>query len=167
MTPETSALLAATITAVIGPIVTYYSINRKKADSVSNLEVDYGIKIISPKDEVLTAEWIEVRGIYTTVPPHETLRIFVVSSDRTSNGERFWPQGTVREFSPETKTWRSKVNIAGLPSNGGGIVAAIVGQPTTVLWNYYYKVGPHIDWWDFEGWPLDSRICDRVSIRKP
>jgi|ERR1041385_7084656 hypothetical protein len=164
MTPEASALTVATITAVVGPILTYYVTNRKKSES--HLDVDYGIKIISPRDELLTADSIEVKGVYARIPPHDTLRIFTVSSDRTKNGERFWPQYVVSEFFEETKTWRAKVQIGGLPPSGGGIVAAIVSQPSIVLWKYYYKVGPHIGWWDFEGWPNDSKICDRVSIRR-
>jgi hypothetical protein len=166
MTPETTALIAAIITAVIGPIVTYYSTNRKKDEASSYLDMDYGIKIISPRNELITADWIEVKGIYTRMPPHETLRIFTVSTDRTSYGERFWPQDIVREFHPETKTWRTKAHVSGLP-NGGEIIAAIVSQPATVLWNYYYKVGDKICWWDIEGWPNDCKVCDRVSIRKP
>lgn len=167
MTPETSALVVATITAIIGPIVTYYITNRKNPDSSSYHDMDYGIKIISPRDELLTADWIEVKGLYSRMPPHDTLRMFTVSADRTSYGERFWPQDIVREFFPDTKTWRTRIHIGGLPSAGGGIIAAIVGQPTTVLWNYYYKVGDKINWWDIEGWPNDSKVCDRVSIRRP
>jgi hypothetical protein len=167
MTPETSALVVATITAIVGPIVTYHVTNQKNSDLSSQPDIDYGVKIISPKDELLTAEWIEVKGIYSRMPPHETLRIFTVSSDRTSYGERFWPQDIVREFFPDTKSWRTKAHIGGLPSSGGGIIAAIVGQPTIVLWNYYYKVAPQINWWDIEGWPNDSKVCDRISIRRP
>ncbi|MDT4896556.1 MAG: hypothetical protein QOH25_1633 [Acidobacteriota bacterium] len=167
MTPETTALTVAIITAIIGPIITYYITNRKKTETSSYLDVDYGIKIISPRDELITADLVEVKGIYSRMPPHETLRIFTVSSDRTSYGERFWPQDTVREFNPETKTWRAKVHIGNLPSSGCGIIAAIISQPATVLWNYYYKVGPQIHWWDIEGWPSDSKVCDRVSIRRP
>jgi len=165
LTPESTALVAAIITAIVGPIFTFYVTNRRKLDGQP--ELDYGIKIISPKDELLAGEWIEVKGVYSKMPPHDTLRIFTVSSDRTSYGERFWPQDIVREFSPQTRTWRSRVHIGGLPSTGGGIVAAIVGQPTIVLWNYYYKVGPQVNWWDIEGWPSDSKVCDRVPIRRP
>lgn len=165
MTPETSALVVASITAIVGPIVTYYVTNRKTADA--QMALDYGIKIISPKDDLLTADWIEIKGIYSKMPPHDTLRIFSVSSDRTSYGERYWPQDTVREFSADTKTWRARAHIGNLPASGGAIIAAIVGQPTIVLWNYYYKVGPKLDWPDIEGWPNDSTVCDRAPIRRP
>jgi|ERR1041384_1745766 len=166
MTPEATVLIAAIITAIIGPVVTYYITTRRTTESTSYVDVDYGIKIIYPKEELLTGDWVDVKGVYSKMPPHETLRLFTVSSERTSHGERFWPQDVVREFFPETKTWRSRVHIGGLPPSGG-LIAAVVGQPTMVLWRYYRKVGERVNWWDIEGWPSDSKICDRVSIRRP
>lgn len=133
----------------------------------SHLDIDYGIRIISPLGEKVSGDIIEVKGTYKVMPPPDTLRLFAVYPDKTPLGERIWPQEIVKEFSPETKTWKAKANIVGLPPTGGGsIVAAIVGQPTSVLWNYYYKVGPRVGWWDFEGWPTDSVECHRVNIIK-
>lgn len=132
----------------------------------SYLDIDYGIKIITPNDELLSNEWVDVTGKYSIMPPPDTLRLFTVHPEKTTYGERIWPQEIVKEFQSETNSWRAKVNIGGLPKDGGKVVAAIVGQPTIVLWNYYYKVAPEIGWWDIEGWPSDTKICDRVPVRK-
>lgn len=166
MAPESSALAVAIITAIIGPIVTYFVTQRRRNDVTTSDAGSYGIKIIYPGDDPVTEDWVEVRGLYSRIPPHDTLRLFVVSSDRTSDGERFWPQGVVREFFPDTKTWRCKINTKKVPIAGGAVIAAVVGQPTIVLWNYYYKIGRLLGWYDFEGWPSDSKVCDRVSIRR-
>ncbi|HKP52905.1 MAG TPA: hypothetical protein VJ183_09655 [Chloroflexia bacterium] len=95
--------------------------------------------------------------------------MFTVNPERTPNGERFWPQEIVREFFQEPNTWRAKIYVGDVPP-GLSVIAAIVGQPTIVLWDYYYKVGhgvgSQIGWWDFEGWPHDSVICDRVTITR-
>jgi len=130
----------------------------------SYLDIEYGVHIISPVNERVSGDVIEIKGTYKVMPPPDALRLFAVSPDKTSLGERFWPQEIVKEFSPETKTWKAKANIVGLPQNGGSIIVAVVGQPTIVLWNYYYKVGPRVGWWDFEGWPTDSKECHRVNI---
>lgn len=171
--------LATIITAIIG-LVASRSKDRAYADlkkewgefhnqaskQDSYLNIDYDIRIISPVNEKVSGDVIEVRGTYKIMPPFDTLRLFCISHEKTRLGERFWPQEIVKEFSPATKTWRAKANIAGLPSSGGSILIAIVGQPTAVLWNYYYKVGPRVGWWDFEGWPTDSVECHRVNINK-
>ena len=138
--------------------------NNAAVSQDSYLTVDYGIKIIYPKNETVSGTTTEVKGTYQVMPPPGTLRLYCVFHERTLLGERFWPQEIVQEFFPETKTWRAKVNIVGLPQAGGAIIAAIVSQPAIILWDYYYKVGPQVGWWDFEGWPNDSMVCDRVSV---
>ncbi|NUN07533.1 MAG: hypothetical protein HUU57_17465 [Bdellovibrio sp.] len=171
--------IATIVTAIIGAVAVRskdkaYSDLKKEWNAYqsqvskhdSYLDIDYGIRIISPVNEKVSSNEIEVRGTYKIMPPLDTLRLFAVPSDKTELGERFWPQRIVKEFSQETKTWKAKANITGLPQTGGSIVVAVVGQPTVVLWNYYYKVGPRVGWWDFEGWPTDSVECHRVNIIK-
>lgn len=174
---ETATLIAAIITAIVGPMIVYYITNRRnsllkrewsrykkaESDADSYLDIDYGIKIIAPKVEPGFSGVVEITGVYSIKPPPEVLRLFVVDPNKTSYGERFWPQEIVKEFFLETHTWRAKVYVHNVPP-GHAVIAAIVGQPTIVLWNYYYKVGPKIEWWDFEGWPQDSVICDRVTL---
>ena len=174
------ATIVAVVTAIIGPIAVYYVTNRKNAlikkewsdykkaesQSGSYLNIDYGIKITSPRGETVSEDWMDISGIYSIMPPPETLRLYTFNPNRTNYGERFWPQQVVKEFFPETKTWRARAPVGGLPK-GGGVLAAIVSQPAIVLWDYYYKVGPKMDWWDIEGWPSDSPICDRVVINRP
>jgi hypothetical protein len=178
---------ATVITAIIGAIATILAaiITARTKDKVNDqlkkewanyknavssqesyLTVDYGVKIIYPKNEAVSGNRIEVKGTYTIMPPPDTLRLYTVHSERTSYGERFWAQEIVKEFFPDTKTWRARVEISGLPQNGGSIVVAIVSQPAIVLWDYYYKVGPHIGWWDIEGWANNSVVCDRVPLIK-
>jgi hypothetical protein len=131
----------------------------------SYLDIDYGIRITQPRGEVVSGDTVEVRGSYNIMPPPDTLRLYSVHSERTPFGERFWPQEIVKEFFPD-KTWRARANIRGLPKTGGAIVAAIVSQPAIVLWDYYYKVGHRIGWWDVEGWPNNSVVCDRVTVTR-
>ena len=131
------------------------------------LGYDYGIKITYPDNEPVVGDTVEVRGTYSVIPPHDTLRLFTVHPEKTENlEERFWPQEIVKEFSQKTKTWKAKVHVGGLPSTGASIIVAIVSQPTIILWNFYYKVGPKIGWWDIEGWPNDSIEYDRVPITR-
>jgi hypothetical protein len=134
----------------------------------SYLDVDYGIRITSPKNGENVGEWVDVSGVYSIMPPPDTLRLFTVNPEKTNYGERFWPQEIVKDFSPETKTWRARVHSANDPSDiKWGIIAAVVGKSTIVLWDYYYKVGPRIGWWDFEGWPQDdTKTCDRITVRR-
>jgi hypothetical protein len=179
MEPQIVTVIVAVVTAVVGPILVYYVTNRKNTlirnewkrykkfeeDSDSYLRINYGIKITFPKGDTLNGDLIDVTGVYSVMPPPETLRLYTFDPNRTKRGERFWPQDVIREFSPETKTWRGRVHIGGLPK-GGGIIAAVVSQPAIVLWELYYKVGPKIGWWDIEGWPNDSIVCDRVNVTK-
>lgn len=136
----------------------------------SYLDVDYGIRIISPKNDDKVAEWIEVTGVYAVMPPPGTLRLFTVNPEKTNLGERYWPQEIVKDFSSETKTWRAKVNIGGVSGNPSkiqwGIMAVIVGPSAIVLWDYYYKVGPTNRWPDFEGWPPDAKTCHRIRVQR-
>ncbi len=132
----------------------------------SYLKVDYGVRITYPKGDVVSGDTIDVKGTYKVMPPPETLRLYTVSPERTAYGERFWPQEIVKEFFPDSKTWRARANISGFAKTGGAIVVAIVSQPAIVLWDFYYKVGPQIGWWDIEGWPNDSVVCERVPITR-
>ncbi len=139
----------------------------------SYIHCDYGIKIISPRDEPIINAIIEVTGIYSVMPPPKAMRLFV------AHGECFWPQEMVTKFFPETRTWRARADISGLPiPTGGSIIVAIVGQPTNVLWDYFFKVGNNVValtnnieppigwWWPFEGWPHDSVECHRVPVTR-
>jgi hypothetical protein len=130
------------------------------------LDLDYGIKIISPKDGEVVGKLIEVLGVFSVMPSPERLRLFTVCPSKTRYGERYWPHEVVKDFSSETNIWRTKVNIQNDPSDTEwGIIAAIVGQSTIALWNFYYKVGPTIGWWDFEDWPKDdTKICHRIRV---
>lgn len=178
---------ATVITAIIGAIATIFAaiITARTKDKVNDqikkewatyksavssqesyLTVDYGIKIIYPKNDSVSGNRIEVKGTYVIMPPPDTLRLYTVHPERTPYGERFWPQEIVKEFFPDTKTWRATVEISGLPQNGSSIIVAIVSQPAIVLWDFYYKVGPRIGWWDIEGWVNNSAICDRVALNK-
>lgn len=78
----------------------------KKAivDQSSYLNIDYGIRIISPTDEPVHGDTIEVRGTYKIMPPPGTLRLYTIAPDKTEYGERYWPQEIVKDFFPETKT---------------------------------------------------------------
>jgi hypothetical protein len=171
----------ATITAAIIGAVTARSKDRINANlkrewsdyknavsqRESYLDVDYGIKIVWPKDDEQVGEGIEVTGIYAIMPPPKTLRLFTINPEKTNYGERYWPQEIVTDFFPETKTWRAKVNIGGGPSDiKWGIFAAIMGPSAIVLWDFYYKVGPKIGWWDFEGWPPDAKVCHRIRVKR-
>lgn len=171
---------ATVITAIIGALATrakektnvelkkeWAEYNNAVSQHESYLDVDYGIKIVSPKDGDEIGELIEVTGVYAIMPPPKNLRLFTVNPERTNYGERFWPQEIVIDFFPETKTWRAKVIIGGGPSEiKWGIIAAIVGPSTIVLWDFYYKVGPKMGWWDFEGWPADTKICHRIRVNR-
>lgn len=159
------------ITGIIGAIATIAAaiIGRRTAPKESGKELNekYGVKIISPKEGDQVSEWVEVTGIYSIKPPLETLRLFTTDSSKTQNGERYWPQEIVRLFDEDNRTWQAKINIGNPdPNKQWSIVVGIVGQPTITLWNYYYKVGPKIGWWDFEGWPSDSKVCHRINYLK-
>jgi hypothetical protein len=172
--------LATVVTAIIGTVTTRakektnFELKKEWAEfknavsqRESYLDVDYGIRIVSPNDGEGVREWIEVTGVYSIMPPPKTLRLFIVNPERSKYGERFWPQEIVTDFFPETKTWRAKVHIGDGPSEiKWGIIAAIVGPSTIVLWDYYYKVGPAIGWWNFEGWPTDNKICHRIQVKR-
>ncbi len=127
---------------------------------------DYGIKIISPKNNDFVGQFINVTGSYSKIPPPDTLRLFTVKPERTEKGERFWPQEIVKEFNTETKSWSARVNIGDPNESEWGIIVAVIGQSTTVLWDFYYRIGPQVGWWDFQGWPTDSQICHRISVKR-
>lgn len=131
---------------------------------------DYGVRIFYPQSDPVTGTIIEVRGVYTIMPPSETLRLFTVDPAASAEyGGEFWPQDIVKDsdFEPKTKTWRTHVNLGTLPKIGSGITAAIVNNPSTVaLWNFYYRVGPNVGWWGIQGWPDDCVICDRITITR-
>jgi hypothetical protein len=129
--------------------------------------LDYGIKIITPQDGQHVGEYIDVAGVYKIMPPPKTLRLFTVNPDKTSIGERFWPQEIVTVFNSESKTWTARINIGDpTPNKKWAVIASIVGPSTIILWDYYYKVGPIVKWWDFEGWPPESRICHRINVSR-
>lgn len=131
------------------------------------VDVDYGIRIVSPASGTNVGEWVEVTGRYDVMPPPQTLRLFTVWRGTSSYGEHHWPQQIVTDFSTDTGIWRAKVHIGDEPSGEmTGIIAAVVGPSSIVLWNYYYKVGPTIGWWDFEGWPADSKVQDRIDVKR-
>lgn len=172
MNIEVGTIIAAFITGLFGPLVLYLvTQGRAKNQNTANphkaayLEMDYGIKIVSPKQRDKLEKVTEITGVYSAMPPPKTLRLFIADPNKTASGERYWPQSIVVDFFPETKSWSAKIIVGGDPGTHLGLIAAIVGESTNVLWDFYYKVGPTIGWWDFEGWPKDdTRICDRIEI---
>lgn len=169
MSFDITALAVAIITAIIGPIIVYYSTRQKynATPRSSYINADYGIKIISPRNRShVSGTVIEVTGLYATLPPSETLRLFTIHPTKTSYGERVWPQEVVKEFYSETQTWRAHVHLGSGSGEELDIVAAVVGQSVIILWDFYYKVGPVVGWWEFEGWPDQAIICDRVTTIK-
>lgn len=144
-----------------------YGTYKSAADtSQSYLDIDYGIRIISPVNGENCDVGIEVIGQYKVQPPPETLRLFAVHPRKNQYGDRIWPQEIVREFSFEEKTWRAKVNIGGGQLEGWKIIPAVVGESTIVLWNYYYKVGKEVGWWEIDGWPQDVKKYPEVSVNR-
>jgi hypothetical protein len=130
--------------------------------SESYLALDYGIKIETPQAGEELRENVEVMGSYIQQPPDGTLRLFTVSSDG-----RFWPQKIVR-FDMSKHKWYGSVSLGGDRAYGMKIAVAIVGQPTRILWDYYYKVilkkNGSVS---IEGWhPDDAVICDEVGITR-
>ena len=126
------------------------------------LASDYGIKIEMPRNGAELGGRPEVSGSYTKKPPDGALRLFVVVSD----GSYFWPQEVVKQFDTKNKKWYARIYLGGSPSYGAVIIAAIVGQSSQILWDYYYKVGPQTGWSPIDGWPADVIECDKVGVTR-
>ena len=71
-----------------------------------------------------------------------------------------------KQFDTTKNKWYARVNLGGQPKYGITIAAALIGQPSQVLWDYYYRVSPHVGWWNIFGWPNDSVICDQIGVTR-
>ena len=107
----------------------------------------YGIKIDVPRAGAELGETVEVSGSFTQKPPNGMLRLITISSD----GKSFWPQEEIKEFDTTKNKWYARVNLGGQPRYGITIAVVLVGQPSQVLWDYYYRVGPQVGWWSILG----------------
>lgn len=131
-------------------------------DHDSSRVAGYGIKIDTPRSGSEVGGRVEVSGSYIIRPPDGSLRLFVVSSDE----KRIWPKAIVEQFDVNKHRWLAEVHLGGGSTYGAKIVVAVVGQPSRVLWDYYFEVGPKTIWRHIGAWPSDSIVCDKVGVTK-
>jgi len=121
----------------------------------------YGIKITSPqRGAYLVGQEFDVYGSFILEPPKDSVWLIYASPD----GRMYWPQFAV-ETDTIRKTWKGKFIIGGDQPVTAEIVAALIGKPAQVLFDYFKKAGSET--WSYppiEKLTDDVVVCDRVTV---
>lgn len=135
---------------------------REKTITPSIKHSDFGIRIDNPKTGEEVGEMADVRGSYSKEPPEGALRLFVLSNDERN----IWPQESVRTFNKKEKRWSGRVHIGGPPNHTKVIRAAIIGQPSRIMCDYYHEVGEKTNWQPIHEWPEEAIEYVSIIVKK-